>query len=176
MQPLKLLNSEQAWKKQQLAKVQPGLFSAFCLLICFTLRREIFCVGKVALFSWSLINHFCRHLKAFGALWKCCWNSFPVSGQAPSWQLWSWCPVLPHSAGLPPSASLEQISTEQPDLSIKWTHFSACHELNLSPLQSECTLREMTEGRAESAAVVMHRLWCSCSQCNCLHYKAIIRV
>lgn len=50
MQPLKLLNSEQVWKKQQLSKLQPGLFSAFSILICFTLRREIFFVRKVALF------------------------------------------------------------------------------------------------------------------------------
>lgn len=163
MQPLKLLNSEQVWMKQQLAKVQPGLFSAFSTLIYFSLRREIFCVRKVALSYWSLINHSCRHQKALGALWKCCWSSFPMPGQAPSWQHWSWCPALPHSAGPPPSASLEQIAAEKPGLSIKWSHFSTCHELDWSLLQSECTLREMTEGRAESAAVVMHELWCSCS-------------
>lgn len=52
-----------------------------------------------------------------------------MPGRAPGWQRLSQHPAVPHGAGLSPSASLAQTTTEKPGLSVKRTHFGICNQL-----------------------------------------------
>lgn len=109
--------------------------------------------------SGVLINHGFRKLCGalpFGGSRR---SSHPtlVVGHAPGcWQRWSRCPALPHGAGLSPSACLALTTAEKPGLTIRRTHFGVCnqlcHELRLSLLQSEGTLRNTSEARAGGTA------------------------